>query len=291
MPAGLRFTFPGHGSSCGKATEELFFAHAALDGSFHVRRVLTGCDDQHCPDHWHARWLARATGRIVKRLRRAMEAVPGVYQRWVVSPPPTTKVETEEQLDGLYNQLYSILYYFGGGNMGGVALFHHTRIPSKFNAREDSEEGPHFHCFGRAWIDPNIAVAVFNETGWVIKGMGAPDSWHSSVEYVLSHLAIPHSPTYSQTKLGDGTLPLGGIKPTDRDWSGKLTIRWFGRLSYNKFSEPDEEIVIPCPICGIELTPKMWTRVDYTGKEGPPPGNFVCTGGELVYRTSEHYVD
>lgn len=276
----IAFTFPGHGEPCGIAPGSFMYrAHESIEGPWHGHRIPLSCDRRSCPDHYHD-WGKLRAGEIIQRLNAGRDhlkddwrtvwdpisgrfrRMPGhkILQRFIVSPPQDVPLGTAGDLDRLFKQSYEIMKI--AGISGAEHVFHHARIPSRFNDRTDVEEGPHFHGVGYGFIDPELVLCVQEQTGWIIKGQGKPDNLFNHLTYVLSHAAVPYNP----------------LNPAIE--RSKHCIRWWGTLYYGAFSCENASEGSFCALCNHDVPFKEWIRVAYRGKEGPPEEEFFVLNVE-----------
>jgi predicted nucleic acid-binding Zn ribbon protein len=181
-------------------------------------------------------------------------------------------VETDSDLGRLFKKSYGILRFLGA--TGGLLMYHHERIPSRFNSREDVSVGPHMHCIVNSFIDPERVVCLEAQTGIVVKGMGRPDDLQGHVEYVLSHLGVPREiiAGVRQATLEDLNPALDGIMPTRLH-----TIRWFGSWCRLKAIMENGRF---CPICGQTVDLDGWGRPIWLPLDRPPPDDEWIDGSE-----------
>ncbi len=124
------------------------------------------------------------------------------------------------------------------GLLGGCLIFHHLRQYGENDLQEDLAEGcswktapaswylsPHFHIIGYGWI--RKTKEIFEETGWIVRNLGARKNVRATALYQLSHCYVPEK---------------------------GHSIIWFGALAYNQMRVkplPDEDK--NCPLCHGEL--------------------------------------
>jgi hypothetical protein len=181
----------------------------------------------------------------------------------------------DSELDRSFQIVYSILKFVGA--TGGLVMYHHERIPSKFNDREDISEGPHFHCIVDSTIDTERVLCVKEQTAFIVIGFGRPDSLSQHLSYVLSHLGIPREviPGWKQCTVDPLSLnpALDGIVPTRLH-----TIRWFGVWCGLK-GHPETGRF--CPICNHSVDLDRWGRVIWLPLDRPPPDDEWIDGTEM----------
>ena len=253
----LSWTLPGHGKDCGRRG---FSTIGHLSGpGVHVHRAPNACVNRDCPEHYH-RWVNRQAQAIVNRIKNER-----FVQRVVVSFETTELVGTEIELRDRYRQCYNYLGFVGV--RGGVVLFHHDRIPSKFNDREDIDSGPHFHCLVDSPLDPEKVLCVYEQTGIVIKGMGRPRDLGKHARYVLSHLGVPREIVPGGVAVDLDLMPLNPA--LDGIIATKLhTIRWFG--TWCRLKTPEETGRF-CKICGCEVPHEDWHHFQWIKLNADPP--------------------
>lgn len=279
----LDYRMVGHGDDCGAPDVWLYRAHQSPDGKYHWHGYKQDCAQADCPRHYGT-WISKTARRDALRLREYVNIRRGqgkrvCIQHVVLSPPIDGARASMKSLKGfekMRSRAYAIARQVGLD--GGALCFHADRIPSKFNDRTDTEEGPHFHGLVVGWIDPLTVKKVHDRTGWIIKGLGRRKDLKKTWAYVLSHCHAPViNPALAKSKGG----------PYHR-------ITWFGALSYNKFAFEIPPEGIKCPVCGLMVPSNQWIRVDYTGAEGPPDGGhgvasgsnwqgWILDGGQKIY--------
>jgi hypothetical protein len=152
-----------------------------------------------------------------------------------LSEDSQTQPETKEELDALYGVAYRRVLA-PMGFVGGAIVFH----PFRHDGQCTWFDGPHFHAIGFGRVDENLRPA-----GWVVKdvthvrdrGEGKPRSWPATLKYVLDHSLVPRAADHRYH-----------------------SIRWFGALSYTKFSSRDGRDTTSvrtdfCTVCGAEMRP------------------------------------
>lgn len=242
-------------------------AHQLAD-RVHVHRHEDGCVNRDCPDHYH-RWVKRQAESTVLRLEGQK-----FIQRVVVSYDKETRVDSDNSLADKFRETYSLLRFVGAN--GGLVIYHHERIPSKYNSRDDKEEGPHFHCLVDGQLDPEKTLDVFEQTRTVIRGMGKPRCLTAHLEYVLSHLGVPRErvpgslETLDHYLYGEHPGTVVDLNPApDGIMQCRLhTIRWFG--TWCRLKKPHEDGRF-CAICGHSIPLGEWGRPIWLNLDRPPP--------------------
>lgn len=143
----------------------------------------------------------------------------------VLSPPQEwakAKMWSRQGYKAMWGQVYRVAA--SRGIIGGVAIFHPARIPSKWNDRTCMARGPHFHVLGvMRWgdaYDASVCAALSTGArlrdhgrlkstlmalgmatkateavtgdGWVVKVLPKRKDVASTAAYVLSHAGRPH---------------------------------------------------------------------------------------------------
>ena len=260
----LSWTFPGHGTDCG-ITGWGRVGHPA-GGRIHVHRYEHGCVNRDCPRHYR-KWAARQSSRIIGRLEGQR-----FIQRVIVSFPKANTIVNSKDLAKAFLLTYRILHFVGAG--AGLVMLHAERIPSRYNDRDDIEEGIHFHCLVDRMIDPERVLDVNEQLGIVVKGMGRPSDLDGHLRYILSHLGVPREiiPGVRQCTIESLNPALDEITSTMLH-----TIRWFGSWCRLKKHDHDGRF---CPICGRCIPMTNWGRVIWTKLDTDPPDDEWINGSE-----------
>lgn len=183
---------------------------------------------------------------------RKLKRIP-VYH-FVMSPPQEwakQKMWSRQGYKAMWGQLYRTAA--SRGIIGGVAIFHPARIPSKWNDRTCMAAGPHFHVLGfTRWgdaYDANVMGALFKgrkltdhsrlkstlmalgmakrETqavagdGWIVKALPKRKDVASTAAYVLSHAGRPHVPDPKQLEELQGRPRRAALPASPRGTSGE----------------------------------------------------------------------
>jgi hypothetical protein len=269
----LSWTFPGHGDDCG-ITGWGRVGHP-VNGRVHVHRYEHGCVNRDCPRHYR-KWASRQSSAIIGRLEGQH-----FIQRVIVSFPKNYMIMNSEDLDKSFRLVYRLLEFAGAG--AGLVMLHAERIPSRYNDREDIEDGVHFHCLVNRMMDPERVLDIVEQTGIVIKGMGRPNDLDGHLRYVLSHLGVPREiiPGVRQCTIESLNPALDGIMFTRLH-----TIRWFG--SWCRLKKPDTEGRF-CPFCGKCISLNDWGRVIWTKLLEDPPEDEWINGSELDWTISHDH--
>jgi len=204
--------------------------------------------------------MNRAAARVVRRVKAYVKnrtdhgwrsvcqhviVSPGKDEWWGVVPHGTNLKHS------IWERLRAVLHEVG--IKGGAVVYHHERVPTKYNDRFDIEtDSPHFHIIAFGKINPNAVRSLFDRCGTIVKGMGRPTSLMSIAQYILSHAAVPFNPALRQ--------------------SSYHTVTWFGCVSYSKFRVPvdfDADFVY-CPGCKTSYPLREWVYLDWKGSIPPP---------------------
>jgi hypothetical protein len=220
-------------------------AFAIRDRIDHYRDGKTLAD---FPTHF----LSTTKNRFLRQKR-----APPVYHV-VISPPQDWAKQTMWSRQG-YKAMWGQLYRVAAsrGIVGGVAIFHPARIPSKWNQRTCMASGPHWHVLGiMRWgdaYDAHVCSALSTGRqltdhsrlkstlmalgmakkatqavagdGWIVKVLPKRKDVASTAAYVLSHAGRPLVPGQSQHG-GDRTQgrPKGAYPASPQgsgEWQGK----------------------------------------------------------------------
>lgn len=219
----------------------------------------------------------RMSGTKVKRFRQKKK--PAVFHV-VISPPQAwakAKMWSRQGYKAMWGQLYRVAA--SRGIIGGVALFHPARIPSKWNFRTCMASGPHWHVLGfMRWgdaYDAHVCSALSTgralqdhsrlkstlmalgmakkETkavagdGWIVKVLPKRKDVASTAAYVLSHAGRPHvpdmdaDPQKAARRAAYPASPRGTSGEYLRQSTKVLGVvpHWFGACSYNKLKVPE----------------------------------------------------
>lgn len=200
------------------------------DGSFDLRgweareafairdRIVTYLDSKTLAD-FPAHFYSGTKNRFLRKKRKAP-----VYHV-VLSPPQEwakAQMWSRQGYKAMWGQAYRVAA--SRGIIGGVAIFHPARIPSKWNGRTCMARGPHFHVLGvMRWgdaFDASVCAALSTGAklrdhgrlkstlmalgmakkgtqavagdGWVVKVLPKRKDVASTAAYVLSHAGRPH---------------------------------------------------------------------------------------------------
>lgn len=197
-------------------------AFAIRDRIDHFREGKTLAD---FPSHFYS----NTKNRFLRKKRK-----PAVYHV-VLSPPQEwakARMGSRQGYKALWGQLYRTCA--SRGIVGGVAIFHPARIPSKWNHRTCMAQGPHFHVLGiMRWgdaFDASVCAALMTGAklrdhgrlkstlmalgmakkgtdavggdGWIVKVLPKRKDVASTAAYVLSHAGRPLVPDTGQAKHG-----------------------------------------------------------------------------------------
>ena len=238
----------------------------------------------------------------IKQQRRRDVAKPRPYHV-VISPPQVNALpSTVQGYRRMWKRLYEVAK--SRGIIGGVAIFHPARIPSRFNKRSCEAPGPHFHVlgftfWGDAWDGEVVKIlhgggslvgrtalharlvqlkqatgateAVAGDKTVVKLLPSAKRSIFATAAYVLSHAARPivgEEPEARWRAYPASPHSSGEIERQSRHFLGTVP-HWFGALSYNKLQVPETEPGRFCETCKRLIPMDEWFDVEPV--EEPPP--------------------
>lgn len=211
------------------------------------RLVRHRCMRRECPDcgpgPWAWREAVAAHSRLVEWHHRvgvfflpdrlASAPARALLRHVTLSEDAQEQPTTKEALDALYARAYAVLGSMGF--TGGAIVFH----PYRHDGACTWVEGPHFHAVGFGLVNAEDRPA-----GWVVRDVtllrdpdGKKRSWLATLKYVLDHSLVPRAADHRYHSL-----------------------RWFGALSYTKFSSRDGRDTTTartdfCAECGAEMVP------------------------------------
>ena len=244
----IEWTLPGHGETRETCGTPGVRGHDA-DRIWHWQRYRHRCMRAACPECYEA-WAYREGSAVKHRI-----AVGMPYGRHavhvVLSPPQDVGVSTVGEYQSLRRQAYQVASRCGV--RGGCLLFHHLRIPGRWNQRDMCVDGPHFHALVDGWIVDT--KKEYARSGWVVVNLRVRRSVADTAAYLLSHASLGYAPSAQSI---DDRLVV-------------QTVTWFGSMAYNKLKVPEIE---PegrfCKLCD-ELIPECeWEDIIWEGS-GPPP--------------------
>lgn len=296
------WALPGHGQAydeCGgfgwKGCLEVW-RHAGTEheGEAYLKKFRRSCGRAECPICYE-QWASKEAHAAMRRFDAARRL--GVLSRkkliHVVASPPLALVEQLDNGELDYSRMRNQAYKnaIDSGAKGGMCIFHAFRWRCRIcglddeSCRCDGPEGvwywsPHFHMVAYGWIDGT--KANFEKTGWLVRNLGVRKSLYGTIQYQLSHAGVwMKDEGEGGEKGGEGILPLAKSK--------RVTITWFGSLSYNKLKIEREDYRELCPICQSPLV-----LVEYVG-QGDPPSTLDGSGsdvGEMFLKVGiEHRLD
>lgn len=238
---------PGHGEAgplCG-ATIVLGCSSSPLE---HPKKLVSHrCMRRECPEcgpgSWAWREAVAAHGRLVEWHHRIgafflpdrLHDAPTrrLLRHVTLSHDAQEMPTTKESLDALFTEAYGCLGRMGF--QGGAIVFH----PYRHDGACTWTEGPHFHAVGFGLVN-----ADDRPPGWVVRDVtllrdpdGKKRSWVGTLKYILDHSLVPRARDHRYHSL-----------------------RWFGALSYTKFSSRDGRDTTTartdfCVECGAEMRP------------------------------------
>lgn len=293
----VSWALPHHGDplpTCGTRGYQVHFTNA---GAVHGRAWLHDCGRYECSscrctfdeagDLDAVRgWESREANAIEKRIAIAIE---GRHERGrpihlIVSPDQVDGVLVAGDVDttGGARELRHKAYRVAreAGFRGGAWIYHHYRVPGRFNERCEAVVGPHFHAIGFGWIEGTDDIHA--RTGWVVKNKGVRDSVFLTALYVLSHATRPVDVVTQGIAASErGTTPYVG-----------LAVTWNGTLSYNAFPAGDDDDGPGshfCNLCDRDIADDEWLDAD-PPYDPEPPDLAKCFevregAGWLVYPT------
>ena len=246
----LVWSLPGHGRTRETCGEIVYLAHRCkpIDSyEWHWKRGVRRCHRPSCPVCYES-WAAREGQCAAKRIDAYAQRVGRPAIHLIVSPPPGVDTISKKSFRALRARAYAELK--SHGIEGGLLIYHHLRVPGKWNERAGCAAGSHFHCVGFGWHRH-----FYRPGGWILKNKGIRKSVSGTISYLLSHCGLGY-PASSQS--------------TDAERLAVNTVTWFGALSYNKFKSNFAGNMIACPVCGEMSEERTWRYAIYIGKEGPP---------------------
>jgi hypothetical protein len=301
-PTRVVWDFPHHGDPTRRCGRWETYVHAK-GAAWHARHHRHDCHRFACPDcrtefapdgqELQSRgWEQRAALEIKDRLAYAVESKVerGRVIHVVVSPPQDAAVDAIQILE-TYRKLkaHGLKTYKRANMRGGCLVFHHARVPSKWNARTRCVDGPHFHALGFGWI---VRTREIHEsTGWVVRNLGVRRNVFRSALYILSHCSRPRSAVvadpqgggYPARSRGTERTISRGTAPSDEDDDRylALAVTWWGTVSYNKLScrvNPAEGAGRYCGLCKANVPLGDWFEAHYFGDEPlrPPDADGDC---------------
>lgn len=250
------WSIPGHGEEyddCGKfglkGCQKIHLHHGK--GVF-AKQFRRSCNRAECPVCYES-WSALEAHRAMHRFEVAGKAERIIHV--IVSPPKDTH---DQDIKKLRAGMYGVAKR--AGFKGGLSIFHPFRwrcLSCGLDAERCSCEihcgmwyySPHFHILGHGWIS-NVGE-IYQSTGWLVKNLGLRKSLYRTIQYQLSHAGV------WITDKREGILPIAKGK--------RLSITWFGNLSYAKLHVEREVFAEECPECGSKLEFLPW------GMVGDPP--------------------
>lgn len=271
-PQRYEWELPHHGDALDQCGTFATWAHHAGNGVGHGQRRFYNCGRFECSvcrsKFDEAGNIERAGGWEDTESWAMLERIEYAYDHGYERGRPIHVIFSPEQFlarlwmktDVGYDRLKKLAYSSmrDVGFRGGVLVFHHQRIPSRWNRRTKCSDGPHFHAIGYGWIDGDAVARLHDQEGHVVVNKGVRDDVRRTALYLLSHASRPRVCSLK-----------GRYQEFDR-----LAVTWFGSLSYNKMEVVDDvdagERAIWCGICDKDVPRDDWFEIDLPFGEPPP---------------------
>lgn len=341
-----RFDLPHNGQQSGPRCQTPYhLVHFPGGGKAHYRQVRHDCKEFDCPtccstpkpskpDEYDIRgWEQREALAIDQRIqhartnrsladfpvhrfsackRRSRRAGLHPFVYHVIVSPPQGWMRARLGTKSAWRQAWAMLIRIckSRGIMGGVAVFHPSRIPSRWNDRTCGTSGPHWHVlgftlWGDAWdgqvcgilygggrIDTKPALkarliqlgmakrdtAGVVGDGWIVKVKPKRKSVYATAAYILSHAGRPMvqdgppEAAYPASPRSMSGEKRQGTGTVERELVPYGTVpHWFGTCSYNQLKVPESpESDIPCPVCKVGVPFDLWFVMSWVGQDKPP---------------------
>jgi hypothetical protein len=214
-----------------------------------VKKFMRTCGRAECPICFEA-WSTNEAYAAMERFHEAQKQ--GIAQlrelKHVIVSPPKECHSWEERK--LVKYAYRLLKRVNA--KGGICIFHPFRWRCDLCGRDEEScecdgdspgswyPSPHFHTITHGWIEGEEVARESKRTGWFVKNLGLRGNLYATLKYQLSHAGV-----WMQEPDPNVSLPIAKGRG-----GKKLSITWFGDMSYNKFHVKRQKFTESCSTCG-----------------------------------------